>query len=89
MCFTFLAKADMYTVTGQKEVKMSEFVPGTKIPKPTVTLDDGNAFSIIGKVKKALQRAGCSAEVCQAFSDEAKSGDYDNVIQTAMKYADV
>ena len=64
-------------------------VPGTEIPKPTVTLDDGNAFSIIGKVAKALKRAGCADDVCQAFRVEAKSGDYDNVVQTAMKYAEV
>jgi len=64
-------------------------VPGTEIEKPTVILDDGNAFSIIGKVVKALKRAGCPVEIVKAFSAKAKSGDYDTVLQTAMEYAEV
>jgi hypothetical protein len=49
---------------------------------------DGNAFAIIGKVKKALLRAG-KVELARQFEKEAKSGDYDHVLQTCMEYVDV
>jgi hypothetical protein len=51
-----------------------------------LTGEDGNAFSIIGRVRKALQRAGVPDAEIKEFSDEAMSGDYDNVLQTAMKW---
>jgi len=59
--------------------------------KPSVILvgEDGNAFSIIGRVSKALKRAGADQEYVKKFQDEAMSGDYDNVLVTAMNYADV
>jgi len=67
-----------------------EFVPGTKIEKPVVELIgyDGNAFIIMGRVKKALRRAGAPQSIIEAYSEESKSGDYDNLLRTAMKYAD-
>ena len=56
--------------------------------KPEVELVgiDGNAFSIIGTVQRELRRAGNSSEVLDAFMEEATSGDYDHVIQTAIAY---
>ena len=54
-----------------------------------LTGGDGNAFAIIGGVKKALQRAGVPADEIAAFVEEATSGDYDNVLQTAMRWVDV
>jgi hypothetical protein len=50
---------------------------------------DGNAFFIIGRVRRALRQGGASAEECDAFSREAMSGDYDNVLQTCMCWVDV
>lgn len=47
---------------------------------------DGNAFAIIGTVRRVLRRAGASPEFQTAFVNEASSGDYDHVIQTAMTY---
>jgi hypothetical protein len=46
---------------------------------------DGNAFAIMGKVKNALQKAG-HRDAAEDFMDEAISGDYDNLLQTCMKY---
>lgn len=69
--------------------KKHRLVPGTQITCPSVELHEGNAFFIIGQVRKALRRAGCPESVVDAFVTEAKSGDYDAVLQTAMKYADV
>lgn len=70
---------------------MAECIPGTDIPKPTVKLvgEDGNAYSVLARVRKALRRAGASAEKVEEFLTEATKGDYDNVLATAMKWADV
>jgi hypothetical protein len=59
--------------------------------RPTVRLtgEDGNAFFIIGRCAKALRREGNPPEVIKAFQDEAMSGDYDHVLQTAIAYCEV
>lgn len=51
--------------------------------------EDGNAFSLIGKVKRELRRAGASNEECNKFMEEAMSGDYNNVLQTCMRWVHV
>ena len=63
----------------------------TEESKPKVKLlgEDGNAFSIIGRCSRVARRAGWSPERIKEFQDEATSGDYDKVLQTAMKYFDV
>ena len=50
---------------------------------------DSNAMMIIGRVRKAMRRGGVSSEEIKLFSDEATSGDYDNVLITCMKWVDV
>lgn len=50
---------------------------------------DGNAFSIIGTVRRALREAGVPAEEQYKFRDEATSGDYNKLLQTAMRWVDV
>ena len=62
-----------------------------KYPNVSVQLsgEDGNAMMIIGRVRKALRRAGVKDAELDAFSEEAMSGDYDNVLQTAMRWVDV
>ncbi len=47
---------------------------------------DGNAFSIIGRVRQALRRAGVDQTEIDLFVSQATSGDYDNVLQTCMKW---
>ena len=58
-----------------------------KYPHITVTLyeHDGNAFMILGRVRKAMRRAGVPNEEIEAFSKEASSGDYNHLVQTVMK----
>lgn len=51
--------------------------------------EDGNAFGILGKVQKALERAGASPEEVKEFMDEAMSGDYDHLLQTVMRWVKV
>lgn len=62
-----------------------------KYPEIEVQLtgQDGNAFAIMGAVRKALRRAGISKEEQDAFTAEATSGDYDDLLQTAMRWVDV
>ena len=59
-------------------------------PEVTVKLSrtDGNAFAILGKVSKALKTAG-HQESAQSFVKEATNGDYDQLLQTTMKYVNV
>ena len=49
---------------------------------------DGNAFSIIGRVTKALRNARVPLEERKEFQAEATKTDYNNVLQTVMKWVD-
>ena len=51
--------------------------------------EDGNAFSILGNCRKQARRAGLSDKQIDEFMNEAKSGDYDHLLQTAMKYFEI
>jgi len=59
-----------------------------KHPEVHVNLvgEDGNAFAILARVKRALKRADVSQEEVTEFLDDAKSGDYDHLIQTCMRW---
>lgn len=65
----------------------------TEIKYPDVEVQltgtDSNAFSIIGAVTQALRRHGVDRDEINKFRDEAMSGDYNNVLSTAMKWVDV
>ena len=50
---------------------------------------DGNAFAILGRITAAMRRAGVSKDERDAFIAEATAGDYDHLLQTAMKWVDV
>jgi len=50
---------------------------------------DGNAGSIMSSVSKALRRAGVPAENVAKFREEAMSGDYNNLLRTAMRWVHV
>lgn len=62
-----------------------------KYPEVHVQLSgrDGNAFAILGAVQEAMRRAGISVEERNAFYNEATSGDYDNLLRTAMRWVEV
>ena len=59
--------------------------------KPTVKLTghDGNAFSIMGRVKKALMQAGADKEYVDKYLKEAISGDYDHLLVVSMEYVNI
>ena len=46
---------------------------------------DGNAFAIMGYVANALRREGLGS-LKNEFYTKAQSGDYDNVVATALEY---
>ena len=59
--------------------------------KPAVQLtgEDGNVFAIIGRVSKALRRAGLP-QVAEEFSKKAmSSGSYDEVLRLCFDYVEV
>jgi len=47
---------------------------------------DGNAFKILSLCQRAARRAGLSEMTIDAFTTDATSGDYDHLIQTAMRW---
>ncbi len=59
--------------------------------KPTVELigQDGNAFAIMGRVKKALMKTGAGKEYIDKYLSEATSGGYDHLLVVSMEYVDV
>lgn len=59
--------------------------------KPEVCLigKDGNAFAILAECRKAARRAGWTDARFAKFDAEAKSGDYDHLLQTVLKHFEV
>jgi hypothetical protein len=62
-----------------------------KFPNVEVRLsgEEANAYNIIGKVSKALRRAGATQAQIDEFETDAKSDDYDHLLQTAMRWVEV
>lgn len=60
----------------------------SKYPEIRVKLvgQDGNAFAIIGRVSLALRQGGVKKPQIDQFRQEAMAGDYDNVLQTCMRW---
>ncbi len=63
------------------------------IKYPNIEVDlsesDGNAFAILGKVRKTLRRSNVPESEITTFSNEAMSDDYDHLLQTCMKWVNV
>jgi hypothetical protein len=61
-----------------------------KVKFPDVYVDlmgeDGNAMFIISRVRRALRKGGATDAQVAKFSEEATRGDYDNVLQTCMRW---
>jgi hypothetical protein len=64
-------------------------IPGTDIEKPVVEGPvDGNAFAIMGAVKKALQRAKVPSSIIKEYFTKAVSSDYNNLLRVSMEYVE-
>lgn len=53
-----------------------------------LTGTDGNAFAILGKVRRAIQKSN-HPELADAFMTDATSGDYDQLLVTCFRYVTV
>lgn len=51
--------------------------------------EDGNAYAILARVRTALRRADVPKDETERFQREATSGDYDHLLQTAMRWVTV
>lgn len=51
--------------------------------------EDGNAFAILGRVARAMRRAGVSESEINAFCAEAATGDYDKLLRVVMAWVEV
>ena len=47
---------------------------------------NGNVFSVIGFVSKALRRAGNSKEIIERYQREVSAGDYNLALRVSMAY---
>jgi hypothetical protein len=56
-------------------------------PKCRLTGEDGNAFAIIGRVIKALQKSGQS-HLDSEFQAKTTSGNYDHLLAVCLEYVD-
>ena len=63
----------------------------TKHPEIEVNLvgQDGNAFAVLGAVTQAMKKANLERSEIKQFQEEAMSGDYDHLLQTAMAWVTV
>jgi ribosomal protein S9 len=52
-----------------------------------LTGNDGNAFAIMGAVSKAIKKAGATSEQVKEYMDESMSGNYDNLLRVACRWA--
>ena len=59
--------------------------------RPTVRLlgEDGNAFSILGRVRVALKRVGNERRVLDAYTTQATSGDYDYLLAVTLRFIEL
>lgn len=59
--------------------------------KPIVKLvgEDGNAWAVMGRCTAAARKAKWSEDRIKAVMAEMRAGNYDHLLQTAMKHFDV
>ncbi len=51
--------------------------------------EDGNAYVILGTVRRAMRRGGVPDAEVDEFTKEATSGDYDHLLATCMRWVEV
>ena len=61
----------------------------TTRPKVKLTGADGNAFNIMGLCQRAARKAGWTKERIDAVMGDMRSGDYDHLLQVAMREFEV
>jgi hypothetical protein len=51
--------------------------------------EDGNAFAILGRVKRALRSAKVPDETINQFIKQATSGDYNHLLTTVTEWVNI
>lgn len=51
--------------------------------------EDGNAFAILGRVRRAMIREKVSDTIITQYMKDATAGDYDNLLAVTMQYVEV
>jgi hypothetical protein len=54
-----------------------------------LTGTDGNAFAVMSKVSTALRKGGASESDVEDYLAESMSGDYHQLLRTAMRWVNV
>ncbi len=75
--------ADM-NVQFEEELRKPGLPEGAKVVVKLVG-EDGNAFSILGRVSRALKRAG-RPEKAEEYLTRATAGDYDHLLAVTLEY---
>jgi hypothetical protein len=62
-----------------------------KYPEITVKLigNDGNAFSILGTMERALEKAHVPEDQINEFMQDAMSGNYNHLLATCLQWVTV
>lgn len=50
--------------------------------------EDGNAFSILGRVRNAMRKAQWTSQEIEEYTKKAQSGDYNNLLRVTMEYVE-
>jgi len=50
--------------------------------------EDGNAFAVLARVRKALKESGVPQAEVEEFTKEAMSGDYNHLLMTCMEWVE-
>lgn len=63
------------------------------VPKVPVRLGDlrgpaGNAFAVLGQVHRSMKQVGTPPEEVSRFDTEAKSGDYEHLLDTVLEWCE-
>lgn len=51
--------------------------------------EDGNAFTVMGKVIRAMRKGGVDEHTVKEYIEEATVGDYDHLLGVTMNYVEV
>ena len=76
--------ADVNAQFEEEELRNPGLPEGAKVVVKLVG-EDGNAFSILGRVSRALRRAGMP-EKAEEYLARATAGDYDHLLAVTLEY---
>lgn len=76
--------ADMNAQFEEEELRKPGLPDGMKVVVKLVG-EDGNAFAILGPVRRALKRAGMQPKA-EEYLARATAGDYDHLLAVTLEY---